>query len=120
MGANGKNGMNWIRQDLRLAIYLRDNHTCVFCLRTRDQCRMTLDHVVPRSQGGSNDSYNLVTACLDCNMAKGDKSLKHFVDTLWELRGKDVYFGILRKLKTKVDRHKARELLARRRLTQPG
>lgn len=32
---------------------------------------MEIDHVIPRSAGGSNDPSNLVAACRDCNASKG-------------------------------------------------
>lgn len=32
----------------------------------------TLEHVVPKSRGGSNDISNLRIACLTCNVAKND------------------------------------------------
>lgn len=31
---------------------------------------LEIDHVVPRSKGGTDDPSNLVTACLDCNRGK--------------------------------------------------
>lgn len=43
----------------------------------------TLDHVVPWSQGGSNDLENLVCACWVCNQVKGDLSLAQLG---WRLR----------------------------------
>ena len=33
---------------------------------------MTVDHVLPKCKGGSNDEDNLVTACERCNNMKGD------------------------------------------------
>lgn len=33
----------------------------------------TIDHVVPRSQGGGNERANLVSACWSCNSSKGDR-----------------------------------------------
>ena len=35
---------------------------------------MTLDHVVPRSQGGLDKWENLVCACPVCNNRKGDRT----------------------------------------------
>jgi 5-methylcytosine-specific restriction endonuclease McrA len=35
----------------------------------------TLDHVVPRSKGGTDDESNLVVACYPCNQRKGDESV---------------------------------------------
>lgn len=40
---------------------------------------LELDHVVPRSRGGSNRVSNLVCACHDCNQDKGSKSLETFL-----------------------------------------
>ncbi len=41
-------GMNFVRQDLRLAIYLRDGLACVWCGQgIEDGIKFTLDHVVP-------------------------------------------------------------------------
>lgn len=66
-GANGKNGSKWIRPEKRLAIYHRDGFTCVYCGASARDVTLSLDHLKPRSQGGTNDATNLVTACLPCN-----------------------------------------------------
>jgi len=39
---------------------------------------LTLDHVVPRSKGGSNKMSNKVPSCRSCNSSKGNKSLEEF------------------------------------------
>jgi 5-methylcytosine-specific restriction endonuclease McrA len=57
----------------RIAIYQRDGNRCQYCGATR---RLTIDHVVPRSKGGSDDWDNLVVACSSCNTKKGDKLLE--------------------------------------------
>ena len=75
---NNRNGSNWIRKDLRLAIYLRDNMTCVFCKTHADNTTLTLDHVVSRSEGGSNGTPNLVTACRSCNSSRQDMPIADF------------------------------------------
>jgi hypothetical protein len=50
-------GMNWIRQEKRLAIYLRDGLACCWCgFTVEDGVRFTLDHIVPRQMGGGNDA----------------------------------------------------------------
>jgi hypothetical protein len=72
-------GMNWIRQDKRLAIYLRDGCACAWCGKTAEEgAQLTLDHVVVHSRGGSNDETNLVTACMDCNRRRYNRSAPKF------------------------------------------
>jgi 5-methylcytosine-specific restriction endonuclease McrA len=58
----------------RSAIYARDGHKCQYCGATR---KLTIDHVIPKSKGGSDDWDNLVVACSSCNTKKGDKYLEH-------------------------------------------
>lgn len=73
-------GMNWIRQSKRLAIYLRDGCACVYCgFNVEQGAKLTLDHLRPHSQGGSNSETNLVTCCKACNESRGTRSVKVFV-----------------------------------------
>lgn len=70
-------GMNWIRQDKRLAIYLRDGLACAYCGHSVENgAALSLDHVIPHSCGGENGEKNLVTACERCNKSRGNRSLK--------------------------------------------
>lgn len=52
-------------------ILRRDNFTCQYC--SHKGRFLTIDHVVPRRQGGSHSWYNLVAACPSCNRRKGGK-----------------------------------------------
>jgi hypothetical protein len=71
--------MNWIRQDKRLAIYLRDGLACAYCgVGVEGGAQFTLDHVTAHTNGGHNHDTNLVTACLTCNAEKGCRTLKAF------------------------------------------
>ena len=77
--ANGGQGMNWITKHKRLAIYMRDGLACCYCAEGIEEgAKLTLDHVVPHSKGGSNDARNLVTACHRCNSNRGDRSITTF------------------------------------------
>lgn len=49
-------------------LFKRDQNRCVYCGGTD---KLTLDHVVPRAQGGKTTWNNLVTACYKCNSKKG-------------------------------------------------
>lgn len=55
----------------RAAVMLRDAFTCQYCGETPGRHLLTVDHVLPRSRGGSHDWTNLVTACTRCNQKKG-------------------------------------------------
>lgn len=74
-------GMNWIRQEKRLALYWRDSLTCLYCgtdLRNAGPSEVQLDHLQPRSLGGGNEASNLVTACRPCNASRGARDWKEF------------------------------------------
>jgi hypothetical protein len=80
-------GMNWIRQDKRLAIYLRDNLACAYCGEGVEQgAKLTLDHVRPHACGGSNHESNLVTCCSTCNSSRGKRSVREFAAGVAEYR----------------------------------
>ena len=54
----------------RFDIFRRDGFTCGYCGRRPPDVVLEVDHVQPRSKGGSDDSLNLITACFDCNRGK--------------------------------------------------
>src|SRR5262245_61842527 len=74
------NGMNWIRQEKRLAIYMRDGMACAYCGEGVEHgASLQLDHVLAVERGGANEATNLVTCCDRCNQAKGDRQLAEFI-----------------------------------------
>lgn len=78
-GKGNWQGMNWISQPKRLAIYLRDGCACAYCGASVEQGTiLSLDHVKPHSKGGSNHETNLVTCCKRCNDSRGNRALKTF------------------------------------------
>ena len=58
----------------RKNILLRDRNTCQFCYRHFPASELTLDHVLPRSRGGTSTWENLVACCYRCNNSKGDRT----------------------------------------------
>lgn len=58
----------------RLRIYMRDKFRCQYCGARKGAAELTLDHIMPRSRGGDNSSLNIVTACIDCNNRKGNRT----------------------------------------------
>jgi 5-methylcytosine-specific restriction endonuclease McrA len=59
------------RKITRRAVFARDRWTCQYCGHERGG--LTVDHVVPRSKGGSSSWDNIVTCCAPCNRRKGDR-----------------------------------------------
>lgn len=57
----------------RTTVMLRDAYTCQYCGATPGRHELTVDHVVPRSRGGTHTWENLVTACKPCNHRKGNR-----------------------------------------------
>jgi len=113
-------GGKWIRQDKRLAIYLRDGLCCTYCGATvEDGAVLTLDHVKPQSKGGSNHETNLVTACKRCNSARGNRPLATFARAVADYvndgrTGKDIVREVNRLRRRKLDRAEAKAVIARR------
>jgi CRISPR/Cas system Type II protein with McrA/HNH and RuvC-like nuclease domain len=58
----------------RLRIYIRDKYRCQYCGERKLPATLTLDHIFPRSRGGDNSPLNIVTACLDCNNRKSNRT----------------------------------------------
>lgn len=74
-------GMNWCRQDLRLAIYLRDGLACVWCgASVEDGAQLSLDHLKPANgrHAADNSPANLVCSCSRCNSSRGNRSVRAF------------------------------------------
>lgn len=61
---------------VRQAVFDRDGRACKSCGATDD---LSLDHIVPRSMGGSHDESNLQTLCRRCNSAKSNREAKLIV-----------------------------------------
>jgi len=54
----------------RFRIFERDLFTCRYCGRRPPEVVLEVDHIFPRSRGGSDAEGNLCTACRDCNAGK--------------------------------------------------
>ena len=60
----------------RQNVFKRDQYCCGYCGMDLSDKTATIDHVVPRSRGGSSSWTNMVTACKDCNTHKGNRTPK--------------------------------------------
>lgn len=63
------------RKQAKVAILKgRDGDRCWFCWRPfTEERKRTLDHMIPVSEGGTNDIENLVLSCESCNQIKGNR-----------------------------------------------
>jgi hypothetical protein len=66
---------SFIRAGLWWSVLARDNWTCCSCGRSSKEEGIILevDHIVPRSKGGTDESTNLQTLCKKCNIGKSNK-----------------------------------------------
>ena len=69
------------QKELRSFIFSRSDGKCVYCGAVATE----IDHVIPRSSGGTNSVYNLAASCRTCNQMKSNLTLKDF----GKLVGKD-------------------------------
>jgi len=56
----------------RIEVFNRDRYTCQYCGKETKQ--LTLDHVIPRYQGGEHTWENVVSACISCNRRKAGRT----------------------------------------------
>jgi 5-methylcytosine-specific restriction endonuclease McrA len=58
----------------RRNVFQRDRCTCQYCGTRPGSAELTIDHVVPRSQGGVSSWENCVLACVTCNRHKANRT----------------------------------------------
>ncbi|MBI3466340.1 MAG: HNH endonuclease [Planctomycetes bacterium] len=58
----------------RRNVFKRDHWTCQYCGVQPGGEELTIDHVLPRSQGGVSTWENCVLACIACNKRKADRT----------------------------------------------
>ena len=63
-----------ISQRLRFEVLRRDNYTCRYCGASAPDVEITVDHVIPKALGGTDEPSNLCAACRRCNGGKTSSS----------------------------------------------
>jgi 5-methylcytosine-specific restriction endonuclease McrA len=58
----------------RRNLFARDRNRCQYCGRHFSSRELSIDHVIPRSQGGVTSWENVVCACMRCNVRKGGRT----------------------------------------------
>ena len=66
------------REGMEIQEYLlhKWQRRCAYCQQPSE--RLEVEHLIPRSRGGSDRISNLVLACHACNQAKGDQTAEEF------------------------------------------
>lgn len=61
-----------LSKKIRFEVFKRDSFTCQYCGKSAPDVILHIDHIEPVSKGGTNEIFNLVTSCSDCNFGKKD------------------------------------------------
>lgn len=61
-----------LRYSMRKHIMLVYDYTCQYCNSRKNEANLEVDHIYPRSLGGSDELENLTLACNVCNQRKKD------------------------------------------------
>lgn len=64
-----------VSKRVRFEVFKRDKFTCQYCGCAAPDVILHVDHIEPKSKGGSNNPLNLLTSCSSCNSGKGARLL---------------------------------------------
>ena len=81
----------------RKNILLRDENKCQYCAVLFQHEKLTIDHVIPRSKGGTTKWDNVVAACYNCNQQKSHFLLENSSVSLIRNPKKPSYRSIIKK-----------------------
>ena len=78
---------SFVRAGKWWAVLARDKWKCLSCGRSskEDGVLLEVDHIIPRSKGGSDDMSNLQTLCKKCNIGKSNRDSTRLCVTSTEL-----------------------------------
>ncbi len=62
--------------EAREYLLLKWNYRCAYC--GNEATRWEVDHIIPRSRGGSDRISNLALSCHECNQEKGDRTAAEY------------------------------------------
>lgn len=76
-------------EEWRWAVHVRFNYTCQVCGLKEDPKKPTLQvhHIIPRSEGGTNDLFNLTLLCDRCHKrkhARAPKRVKYYDNSFFD------------------------------------
>lgn len=81
--------------DKKAYLLERESYCCIYCGIHASQAKMQIEHVIPKSKGGTDSLNNLVLSCKACNQEKGDQNVKIYLkDKPSVLRRVKAHLGI--------------------------
>jgi len=87
-----------MKKELRFEIYQKYNGHCAYCGKEIRYKDMQVDHIFPKTGGGTDDFENLNPSCRRCNHYKRSLPLEEFRD--WRMR--DIHKRIMQNYIVKV------------------
>lgn len=86
---------NWQKSEIRKKVWEKSDKKCFYCrvemvFKGRQNGKfMTMEHLIPKSHGGTLTEDNLVAACKACNKARGTMKIKDFIELMEAKRMKE-------------------------------
>jgi hypothetical protein len=80
-------------------IWYRDGWQCMFCGKKVPDIQVTVDHFIPLELGGKNEPSNYISACRQCQKAKGNRKPEEYCQS----KGLD-YEGLVAYLQGKASK----------------
>ena len=70
------------RKKFRKTLYGNQEGFCIGCKNHYNLKDLEVDHIIPRSKGGTDHKHNLQLLCGNCNRKKGNRSQSEFLEDL--------------------------------------
>jgi diadenosine tetraphosphate (Ap4A) HIT family hydrolase len=81
-----------IPDSIRYQVLKESGGRCALCGITKKESPIDVDHIIPRSRGGTHNKSNLQALCIKCNRSKGNKDKTDFRNDLPEGKIEDCIF----------------------------
>ena len=78
-GVDYQRGRMYGYADKKAYLFEREQGCCIYCSIHASKAKMEIEHVVPRSRGGTDSLNNLVLSCHACNQAKGNQDVQTYL-----------------------------------------
>lgn len=82
----------YVSGTLKFEVLKRARRYCESCGVSGDEKALEVDHIVPRSKGGSDELSNLQALCYSCNAMKRDRDSTDFRVRFYDAREKGCFF----------------------------